>query len=301
MSLFHRSENAGDGAADRAQDQAEGRADQARDTAEGRADQARDTAEGRADQARDTAEDRADQARDTAEDRADQARDTAEDRAEHRADEARDGEGGAAATAAGASSYRGRVTELGLDRNTVLQRERERYGGVKAGSAFFGWLTATGTGVLLTALLTGAGAAVGVATNTDAGEAVTQATRNAGTIGIAGGIGLLCILFIAYYCGGYVAGRMARFNGASQGVAVWVIAVVIAVGIAVVGAIAGKQYDVLGSLNAFPRIPLGEGTLTGGGIAAALLAAVVSLAGAVVGGLAGVRYHRKVDRAGLGV
>jgi hypothetical protein len=291
MSLFHRSENAGDGPAHRAQDQAEDRADQARDSAEGRADQARDNAEGRADQARDNAENRADQARDNAEDRADQVR----------ADEAGDDEGGAAATAAGASSYRGRVTELGLDRNTVLQRERERYGGVKAGSAFFGWLTATGTGVLLTALLTGAGAAVGVATNTDAGEAVTQATRNAGTIGIAGGIGLLCILFIAYYCGGYVAGRMARFNGASQGVAVWVIAVVIAVGIAVVGAIAGKQYDVLGSLNAFPRIPLGEGTLTGGGIAAALLAAVVSLGGAVVGGLAGVRYHRKVDRAGLGV
>ena len=36
-------------------------------------------------------------------------------------------------------------------------------------------------------------------------------------------------------------------------------------------------------------------------IVAALLAAVVSLVGAVVGGLAGMRYHRKVDRAGLGV
>src|SRR3954453_5301344 len=163
MSLFHRSENAGDGPAHRAQDQAEDHADQARDNAEDHADQARDNAE-----------DHADQARDNAENHADQARDNAENHAEHRADEARDGDGGAAATAAGASSYRGRVTELGLDRNTVLQRERERYGGVKAGSAFFGWLTATGTGVLLTALLTGAGAAVGVATNTHAGEGVRE-------------------------------------------------------------------------------------------------------------------------------
>src|SRR3954468_17944140 len=112
MSLFHRSENAGDGPAHRVQDQAEGHADQARDNAENHADQARDNAENHADQ----------------------ARDNAENHAEHRADEARDGDGGAAATAAGASSYRGRVTELGLDRNTVLQRERERYGGVKAGS-----------------------------------------------------------------------------------------------------------------------------------------------------------------------
>jgi amino acid transporter len=234
-------------------------------------------------------ENAAHRAEDAAQDRADEH---AEERADQRADE-RAHEG---AAEAGASSYGGRVAELGLDRTSVLQRERERYGGVKLGAAFFGWLTATGTGVLLTALLAGAGAAVGVATNPQAGASVQQAT-----VGLVGGIALLCILFIAYYCGGYVAGRMARFNGVSQGVAVWIIAVVIAVGVAVLGAIAGRQYDVLGTLNSFPRIPVGEGTLAGAGIAAALLAAVVSLVGAVLGGMAGMRYHRKVDRAGLGV
>jgi hypothetical protein len=44
---------------------------------------------------------------------------------------------------------------------------------------------------------------------------------NAETIGTAGGIGLLVILALAYFCGGYVAGRMARFDGARQGIGVW--------------------------------------------------------------------------------
>src|SRR5207237_564394 len=139
-----------------------------------------------------------DQARAQAQDRDDDSQARADD-ARARADEHTDENADPpTAAASGASSYRGDVSELGLDRNSVLQRERERYGGVKPGAAFFGWLTATGTGVLLTALLTGAGAAVGVATNPQAGSSVQQAT-----VGLAGGIALLCILFIAYYCGGY--------------------------------------------------------------------------------------------------
>ncbi len=201
----------------------------------------------------------------------------------------------------GATSVGDRATELGLDRESVVQRQKERYGGVKLGSAFFGWLTATGTAVLLTALLTAAGTAVGVATDTAAGEAVGQATQNASTVGIAGGIALAVVLFVAYYAGGYVAGRMARFNGAKQGIAVWAIAIVIALGVAVLGAIAGSKYNILGTLNSFPRLPVDEGTLTTGGVVALLVAALVSLAGAVLGGLAGMRFHRKVDKAGLAV
>src|SRR5919202_1146149 len=110
------------------------------------------------------------------------------------------------AAGAGATSIGDRAGELGLNREAVLQRQQERYGGIKPGSAFFGWLTATGTAVLLTALLAAAGAAVGVATHTDVGQAVGQATQNATTVGITGGIVLLVILFLAYFAGGYVAG-----------------------------------------------------------------------------------------------
>ncbi|MEE6273447.1 hypothetical protein [Georgenia wangjunii] len=190
--------------------------------------------------------------------------------------------------------------DVAHDRESVVEREKEEYGGVKIGSAFFGWLTATGTAVLLTALVAAAGTAVGVATDTDIAEAASEATQDPGTVGLIGGIALLVIMFAAYFCGGYVAGRMARFNGAKQGVAVWVWAIVIAIIVAVLGLVAGDRFNVLAQLNSFPRIPVNEGDLTTGGIVAAIALALISLAGAVLGGVTGMRYHRKVDRAGLG-
>jgi len=187
----------------------------------------------------------------------------------------------------------------GLDRAAVVDAQKERFGGVKIGSAFFGWLTATGMALLLTALAAGTGAAVGVATNTDVGAATNQASNNAGTVGTVGAIALLVIVLASYYCGGYVAGRMARFNGAKQGVAVWLWAVLMAIVLAILGAVAGSKYNILGQLNSFPRIPVNEGTLSIAGIIALLAVAVAALAGAVLGGLAGMRYHRRVDRVGL--
>jgi hypothetical protein len=80
---------------------------------------------------------------------------------------------------------------------------------------------------------------------------------------------------------------------------VWLWAVVIAILVAVLGAVAGSKYNVLGTLNSFPRLPFEEGSVTRGGLVALLVAAVVSLAGAVVGGRAGMRFHRRVDRADL--
>lgn len=186
------------------------------------------------------------------------------------------------------------------DRHSVVEREKEEFGGVKIGSAFFGWLTATGTALLLTAFVVAAGVAVSVATNSDAGGATTQAAQDPKTVGIVGAVILLVVLFVAYYCGGYVAGRMARFNGLKQGLAVWLWAAVIAVVVAVLAAVAGSNYNVLSKLNSFPRIPVSEGNLTTGGIIALVVVAVGSLAGALVGGLAGMRFHRKVDKAGLG-
>jgi hypothetical protein len=178
-------------------------------------------------------------------------------------------------------------------RNTVVERERESFGGAKIGSAFFGWLTATGTALILTALLAATGAAIGLGNNLGASQA-------AGTVGIVGAIALVIVLFVSYFCGGYVAGRMARFDGAKQGLFVWLWAVVIAIVVAIIAAIAGSQYNILGNLNSFPRIPVSEGNLTIGSIVTAIVVALVSLAGAVLGGMAGMRFHRKVDRAGLG-
>jgi hypothetical protein len=179
-----------------------------------------------------------------------------------------------------------------VDSRTVVQRQREQFGGLKVGCCFFGWLAATGLAVLLGAILAAIGAALGMGNQID----VNQPTANLNTVGLIGGIVLLVIVFVAYYCGGYVAGRMARFHGARQGLGVWLWAVVIGLVLAAIGLIAGTQFDVLARLNGFPRIPVDQGTWTTGGVFLAIGVVVVSLVGAVLGGLSGMRFHRRVDR-----
>lgn len=180
-------------------------------------------------------------------------------------------------------------------RDHLLEKEKEEFGGVKIGSAFFGWLTATGTAILLTALATALGAVVGNVTNTDVAD---QATQDPQTAGIVGAIILAVVLFISYYCGGYVAGRMARFNGMKQGVAVWAWAIVIAIVVGILGLIAGDQFNLLAQVNSFPQIPNAD-NMTTAGIISAIVAAVIALVGAILGGLAGMHFHRKVDKANL--
>ncbi|WP_426187226.1 hypothetical protein [Microbacterium sp. TWP3-1-2b2] len=182
-------------------------------------------------------------------------------------------------------------------RDDVHAREKAEFGGFKFGSAFFGWLTAMGTTVLLTALVAAIGAAIGANTGMD-GEDASDSVF--GALGIVAAIVLALVLLVSYFAGGYVAGRMARFSGAKQGIAVWIWAIVIAIIVATVTAIAGSQWDILGTLQGFPRIPVTPETATTTSILTAIGAAIVTLVGAILGGLAGMRYHRKIDRVGLG-
>jgi hypothetical protein len=178
----------------------------------------------------------------------------------------------------------------------VVARQREEYGGINWGSAFFGWLTAIGIAALLTAIISAAGTAVGL-TSTSSSQAGEQASDNAGTVGIAGGIILLAVLAIAYYAGGYVAGRMSRFDGPRQGLATWLIGLIVSVVLAVAGVLLGAKYNVLSQLD-LPRIPVDEGSLTTGGLIALLAIVIVTLLAAVAGGKQGTHYHRKIDRTG---
>lgn len=130
------------------------------------------------------------------------------------------------------------------------------------------------------------------------GEATDTARSQVDPVGLVGGIVLLVILFVPYYCGGYVPGRMALFDGMKQGLAVWLWAVVALV-VAAIGAVAGAEYNVLGKFNSFPRLPVDEATLTTAGIVALVAVLVASLLGALLGGVAGMRFHRTVDRTGL--
>jgi hypothetical protein len=175
----------------------------------------------------------------------------------------------------------------------VRARQRAEFGGFNWGAAFFGWLVAVGMAALLVGLLAGAGAALGL---TEA--STSDVAGNAEEISLGGGIALLVALLIAYFSGGYVAGRMSRFDGARQGIGVWIFGLLVTVALAILAVAAGSEYNVLERLG-LPRIPIDEGSLTTGGIIALAAIVVGTLLAAMLGGKVGERYHRRVDRAGF--
>lgn len=106
-------------------------------------------------------------------------------------------------------------------------------------------------------------------------------------------VALSVLIFFAYLVGGYAAGRMARFAGAKQGIAVWLWQIMVL---------------ILGSLATFLTPQLfqnGVASLSlqkliasdfANGLLAVLLVLALSFLGAILGGLCGRLYHRRVDK-----
>jgi hypothetical protein len=168
-------------------------------------------------------------------------------------------------------------------------RQRDRFGGIRWGSAFFGLLSAIGLAALLLGIVAAAGVAIGVS------EIENVTNGDADTIGLGGAILVLVALALSWYCGGYVAGRMARFDGARQGIGVWAWTLVIGAALAIAAVIGGSEYDVLQQLN-LPNVAVGDESLTTTGLITLAAALVVTLVFAILGGKAGEIFHRRVDR-----
>jgi hypothetical protein len=171
----------------------------------------------------------------------------------------------------------------------MRERQRIRFGGFSWGSAFFGLLSAIGLAALLLGIVAAAGVTIGVS------EIKDVTNGDAQTIGLGGAILVLAILALSWFCGGYVAGRMARFDGVRQGVAVWAWTVLVGVVLAVAALIGGSDYDVFAKLN-LPNVAVGDQTLTTGGAITLAAAFVVTLLAAMAGGKLGDQFHRRVDR-----
>lgn len=180
------------------------------------------------------------------------------------------------------------ASDAEVERATAHQRAYDRFGGVNPGAAFFGWLGAMG----LTALLAGIVAAGATALDREWSQA--DAENAAGTVGLVSAGVLLVVLLIGYFAGGYVAGRMSRFDGAKQGMAVWALGLIVTVLAAAAGWVAGEQYNVLDRVD-LPQIPIPSDQLTWGGVATGLLILLGTLLAAMAGGKLGHRYHDKVD------
>ena len=107
----------------------------------------------------------------------------------------------------------------------------------------------------------------------------------------------LAIIAISYLTGGYVAARMARFDGWRQGLGVWLLSLFVVLVAAVTAWIAGGQLDPTDSIS-LPSNPVDEGPLHQGAAVIAPVLVVIPLLAALAGGVLGDRFHRAVDRAG---
>lgn len=187
-----------------------------------------------------------------------------------------------------------------LTTHELLERQREQFGGVKFGSALFGWITAAAIAVTITGLLAAGGAALRLGKLLNPVTSTGYGPFDAPTVGWIGVGTVLAIVLVAFYFGGYVAGRMARFSGVAQGLAVWAWAIVTVVIAVVLVMVLGVPYELLTDrLVMFSGLLITEDLLLTGGIAAVAAVAIVSLGGALLGGPAGLRFHRRVDSLGL--
>ncbi len=100
---------------------------------------------------------------------------------------------------------------------------------------------------------------------------------------------------LAYYAGGYVAGRMSRYDGGRQGAGVWLIGLVVTLVVVGVGIAFGSEYNIFNRVN-LPSVPIPSNTATWGGIITLAAILLGTLLAAFVGGKVGHRYHTKVDR-----
>jgi hypothetical protein len=178
-------------------------------------------------------------------------------------------------------------------RRRELRRERQEFGGrIQWEAAFFGLLAAIGLAASLVAMVLGGLVATGVTSfSEDAASLVDRMMTGGGAIAVA-------ILALSYLAGGYVAARMARFDGWRQGLGIWLLSLVIILAAGVTAWIAGGELNPTDSIT-LPDNPVDEGPLSGsaGVIAAVLL--VVPLLSALIGGVVGERFHRAVDRVAV--
>ncbi|MBV9278866.1 MAG: hypothetical protein JOZ41_02180 [Chloroflexi bacterium] len=185
------------------------------------------------------------------------------------------------------------TTRIRAEREQMLA---ERYGGFSWGADFIGFAVAAFFTVVFFGIV---GAIVGTvgyqlhAQVPKVGAAVSPQTQQ---LGIGGLIGGLVALFLAYLIGGYAAGRMARFDGAKNGVAVVIWTVIVAIVLGIVGAALGNKFNVASQLH----LNIDKATLTAAGAISIAVALIVMLVAAALGGAMGARYHRAIDRdAGL--
>lgn len=158
-------------------------------------------------------------------------------------------------------------------------------GGVSLGSILTGTAVAVGTISLLTILIAGIAVAVGLTDEID--PTATQ-------LGWGAGIVLILSQFLAYFWGGYTAGRMARGAGMLNGFLVPVMALlIVGLGVALVAAFGGEPRFAAPFTDL--RVPVEDDVILTYGIGIGIGILLMMFLGGILGGHLGARWHDKLE------
>jgi hypothetical protein len=111
------------------------------------------------------------------------------------------------------------------------------------------------------------------------------------------------LIFLTYFFGGYVAGRLARFDGGRNGAMVLVWTFIVALILALV-AVVFSGFLPAGMADGIANLVQGTASTVGNlanagvaGIVVGVAALLLALLGGFFGGRLGSRYHTEIDRA----
>ena len=207
-------------------------------------------------------------------------------------DSRRDPEDSGAAGARSGSARRQTNHRVAVDEvrtDVGVRAARERFGGLDVRATLVGMLTALGLLVLLSGLAAAEAGAIGYQRGLE---------DTADELSVAGLVGGLVALLVAFLVGGWAAGRIARYDGARNGLMTGVWTLLLGAAVSVLAAWLGDKYDVLRSVD-LPQW-FSTDALTAGGIVSGIVAIAVMLLGGLLGGRWGERYHRRADAAIVG-
>jgi hypothetical protein len=172
------------------------------------------------------------------------------------------------------------------EEHTAGRQRREDELGTSWTSVILGWLAALGATLILSGIVGGILAVLGVGEGAMGG-------------GISGLIGVLLTLLIAFFLGGYVAGRIASRSGVKHGLLVPLLALVVTIVLALIGAAVGASFiDQLSGVTLPGPAGRAAQSVTQQGLATILsiggiLALIFPFIGGALGGARGATVGRR--------
>lgn len=169
-------------------------------------------------------------------------------------------------------------------------RLSDMYGGVDWLASFLGFVFAVVAGGVLFAVVSLVLVPLGVS---------IQIGGQLGPAAITALALLAILIFLTFLFGGYVAGRLARFDGGRNGAMIVLWTLIIGfLGFVIASFLPGAAGEAMRDFIQGSAMPLAGEVLAIGavGIATAVVAVLIAILGGIVGGRLGGRYHTEIDR-----